>query len=130
MALPPLVHDFRHAVIKGATIGPRREVTLAISLLAWRGLDGTHEDDIRVRFGGIENFAEVAAFFGDPNHQGWLELADLRYATTEPSRPDKLRFDLIAERIDAHLVVRCGRLQVGSVPGQPGRGASGTDHGG
>lgn len=112
MGSTPPIRDFRHAVIKGAASGPRREVTLVIAPLAWRGQNGSHEEDVRVRFGGVENFDEVAAFFGDPDHRGWFELADLRYATAEPSKPGRLRFDLIAEREDVCLVIRCGSLQV------------------
>lgn len=114
--LPSLVHDFRHAHIRGVSVGPRREVTLAVSALVWVGHNGRLADPVPVRFGGIENFAEVSAFFAaDPHERS--ELAWLQYADGRRSKPGCLFFELVFERTDARLIVQCRSLQVGS-PGE------------
>lgn len=110
--LPSLVHDFSHASINGVTVGPRREVTLTISPLVWMGHNGRYATAVPVRFGGIENFAEVSAFFAGSPHER-SELACLRYDERRRSKPGCLFFELVFERIDARLVIQCSSLQVG-----------------
>lgn len=110
--LPSLVHDYSHARIDTVSIGPRREVTLFISPLVWEGHNGRYAAAVPVRFGGIENFAEVSGFFADAPHEQ-SELAWMRYAERPRSRPGCLFFELVFERIDARLVVQCSSLQVG-----------------
>ena len=111
MKLPPLIRDFRHATIQGVTVGPRREVTLAIAPLAWHGHNGDHSETVCVRFGGIINFDEVTAFFAATSSE-CFELAWLRYAEALHSTPNNLFFELVAERIDASLIIQCSSLQV------------------
>ncbi len=111
--LPSLVHDFSHAHIRGVSVGPRREVTLSVSPMVWDGHKGRHAEPVPVRFGAIENFAEVSAFFSAGPHE-WSELAWLRYAVERVSKPGCLYFELLFERIDARLVVHCGSLQIGA----------------
>ena len=116
MELASLTSDFNHASIQNVTIGPRREVMLEIAPLVWNGSRGRYADGVRVRFGGIENFAEVSAFFAaDPHKQS--ELAELSYADGRKSKPGRLFVELVFERIDARLVVQCSSVQVGSPPG-------------
>jgi hypothetical protein len=110
--LPSLIHDFSHAHIRSVSVGPRREVTLAVSPLVWEGHNGRLTDPVPVRFGGVENFAEVSAFFAAGPHER-SELAWLRYAVGRRSKPGCLFFELVFERIDARLVIRCSSLQVG-----------------
>jgi hypothetical protein len=115
LALPILVHDFSHAYIDDIAIGPRREVTLKVTVLVRNGTTFHMVEGINVRFGGIENFAEASSFLAtQPHHLS--ELAWLRYATGERSKPGCLYFDLVFERIDAKLVIKCSSLQV-SGPG-------------
>ena len=111
MELPSLIHDFDHARIESVALGPRREITLAMSVPVWDGPNGRLIEGIRVRFGGIENFAEVPAFFASAPHEQ-SELAWLRYAAEKKSKPGCLFFDLVFERIDARLLVQCSSLQV------------------
>ena len=70
-AVPELQHNFSGAVILEARVGPRREVTLLMELWPmfrerpvsqWRLGEGPV---VELRFGGIENFDEVSAFFED-----------------------------------------------------------------
>jgi hypothetical protein len=110
--LPSLVHDFSHAHIDGVSVGPRREVTLSVAPLVWEGRDGRYAGVVPVRFGGIENFVEVSAFFAVAPHER-SELAALRYAEQPRSKPGCLFIELVFERIDARLVVQCSSLQVG-----------------
>ncbi len=122
--LPSLVHDFSHAYIRDVSVGPRREVTLAVSPLIWKGQNGQLAGPVSVRFGGIENITEVSAFFAaDPHEKS--ELACLRYVEGRQSKPGCLFFELIFERIDARLVVQCSSLHVGS-PGEQGHAEQGA----
>ncbi|MDY3557900.1 hypothetical protein R5W23_005867 [Gemmata sp. JC673] len=112
VVLPSLAHDFRHARIEAVAVGPRREVTLSVSPLVWDGGTGRYTDPVPVRFGGIENFSDVAAFFaGAPDERS--ELAWLRYADQPRSRVGSLFLELTFERTDAWIVVRCSSLSVG-----------------
>jgi hypothetical protein len=55
-----LPYNFHDGVLAAVEVGPRREVTLAVGLdTVWNA----GERAARVRFGGIENFDEVRAFF-------------------------------------------------------------------
>ena len=67
---PPLVHDFDHAIIERAVVGPRREVTLVVLPLVWEGQNGTRACSMDVRFGGIKNLAEVSAFLAGVSDKG------------------------------------------------------------
>jgi hypothetical protein len=113
MELPSLVHDFSNAHIDAVVIGPRRELTLSMAPLVWDGPNGRCGEPVRVRFGGIENLAEVSAFFAAAPHER-SELAWLRYAEGGRSKPGCLFFELVFERIDARLVIQCSSLQLGS----------------
>ena len=108
--LPSLVHDFSHARIDSVSVGPRRSVTMAIAPLVWDGHNGRYGEAVSVRFGGIENFAEVSAFFAASPEQS--ELAWLRYTECPKSKPGCLFFELVFERIDARLVIQCSSLQL------------------
>lgn len=113
VVLPSLGHDFNHAPIEQVVVGPRREVTLTISIFPETrpGNPPPPAKTVRVRFGGIENFDAVAAFFAAAPHEK-SELAWLRYAEGRRSKPGCLFFELVFERIDARLVVQCSSLQV------------------
>ena len=112
--LPSLGHDFSHASIEHVAVGPRRDVTLTLSVhVDYRPCNPVPEPHpVRVRFGGVENFAEVSAFFAAGPHER-SELAWLRYAGGQESKPGDLFFELVFERIDARLVIRCSSLEVG-----------------
>lgn len=112
--LPSVGQDFNHAPIEQVVVGPRREVTLTLSVIPdYRpGNPRPASQSVRVRFGGIENFAEASAFFAAGPHER-SELACLRYAEGRLSKPGCLFFELVFERIDARLVVQCSSLQVG-----------------
>ena len=57
---PPLPYNFHDGGLAAIEIGPRREVTLTVGLdPVWNAGECT----ARIRFGGIENFDEVRAFF-------------------------------------------------------------------
>lgn len=61
MASQVFSHNFHDGLLMGFTIGPRRELTLEIVLdPVW---NGGAAPAVSVRFGGIENFEEVAAWF-------------------------------------------------------------------
>ncbi len=111
--LPSLGHDFNHAPIEQVAVGPRREVTLTLAVIPETrpGNRPPPVKFVRVRFGGIENFAAVAAFFADDLHEK-SELAWLWYAAGRRSKPGCLFFELVFERIDARMVVQCSSLQV------------------
>jgi hypothetical protein len=111
MNVPPLIHDFRHARINSVAIGPRRELALSVAPLVWNGTNGHHGDGVSLRFGGIENFTEVSAFFSDEPQQR-SELQCLRYAQSRPSKQGCLFFELSFERIEAKVIIQCSNLQI------------------
>jgi hypothetical protein len=111
MTLPSLVYDYTHARIERCDFGPRREVTLTLSVLLWNGPKGNYLEGVRVRFGGIENFEEVSTFFAAAPHPK-TELSCLRYAANPPSRPGHLNIEIALERVEVSTVVRCGSVQV------------------
>ncbi|RPJ87505.1 MAG: hypothetical protein EHM18_00815 [Acidobacteria bacterium] len=109
--LPELVHDFRHARVEDVTIGPKREVSLAVTPLIWEGHNARDAEMVTVRFGAILNFAEVSAFLKTGPHLH-SELAWLRYADGTVSKPGSLYIELGFERIDARMVIQCSSLRV------------------
>ncbi|MCE9547756.1 MAG: hypothetical protein K8T25_19975 [Planctomycetia bacterium] len=111
MELPSLIHDYRDALIERVEIGPRHEVTLTIATLIWEGTTGRRGADVRVRFGGIQNFAQVCKFLDDAPHEG-SELACLRYALDRSSKPGQMFIELAFERIDARILVECLSVQI------------------
>jgi hypothetical protein len=112
MVLPALVHDFRQALIDRVVLGPRRAATIWLAPLIWEGAQGKYGEPVAVRFGAIQNYAEVSAFFSAAPHQH-TELTGLRYAEGRRSKPGRLFFELAFERTDRRLVVQCGNLHVG-----------------
>lgn len=112
MELPALIHDFSHAQIEQVVVGPRRELTLELSLVIFDCGKGRAVLGIKVRFGGIANFDEVAASFMEAPQEK-SELAYLRYSTKKKSKLGNLFFDLVFERTDARIEIQCRNLAVG-----------------
>jgi hypothetical protein len=108
--LPQLKYDFSHSLIESIEVGPRREATFSIAILEWHGHRGQYAYTVRARFGGIENVAEVAAFFGDPPAD--RELRRLGYSLEKESRPGQLVLVMERERDDRTLEIRCSSFQV------------------
>jgi hypothetical protein len=108
--LPSLKYDFSHSLIEAIEVGPRREVTFTITILVWHGTRGHSVPGIQVRFGGIENFDEVASFFDDPPYDRDLEKID--YSGTKTSKPGHLVFVMYCERVPKSLEIRCSSVQV------------------
>ena len=116
--LPVLRYDFYDAVVRALTIGPRREVTLRLELRLppdrqcaaprHRG----RGDLVDVRFGGIDDFERVAAFFRGQADSGGLRagLHYLRHAAE--SRPGRLVFELQWDSTEAEVRFRCSGLSV------------------
>ncbi|WP_337176276.1 hypothetical protein [Paludisphaera sp.] len=102
MDLPELGLDFGGTWCDRFQIGPRRELKLTI----WE-FDGRPHSN--VRFGGIHNFDEVKAVFAPLTHE---ILHHLRYSRSEPSKPDRLVFDIEFDRWDEPVVIRCSKLQI------------------
>lgn len=104
----PLPYNFHDAALASIRVGPRREVTLTVAL----DLPGRLGDHIaHIRFGGIDNFEEVRAFFGNlpprPSTRAFIDrIAQLDYAKTEVSRPKKQVFRL---ELEAHgaITIHC-----------------------
>jgi hypothetical protein len=60
MKIRSFEHEFRDGHIASFTLGPRRELTLEIALNpVWN----KHARLASVRFGGVQNYNEVASFF-------------------------------------------------------------------
>ena len=116
MELPALVYDYNDARIESFTVGPRREITLNISVVSWKGSKGRYATPTPIRFGGIKNFDEVVAFFrARPFERS--ELQSLRYSKDHKSKPGHLFIAIAFERNDSRIVILCSNLNVaGSRP--------------
>jgi hypothetical protein len=108
LELPPLEYDFGHCIIEAVKVGPRRELTFTVAILEWHGHRGQYAHTVEVRFGGIENFDEVATFFADPPY----DVMDIRYSLEKLSKPGRLVFVMPCQREPGWLEVRCSSLQV------------------
>lgn len=75
-------------------------------VLIFRGTAGHLGDGLTVRFGGIRNYDEVAAFFADHAHRQ-AEIARLDYDPARPSRPADLHFVIEYERIASRIAIQC-----------------------
>ncbi len=109
MKLPDLKHDFHHALIDSVKVGPRRELTMTIQAVLWKGQRGYRSPNIYLRCGGITNFDEVIAFF---NKSPSLEVAWLDYAQSQKSKPGNLFIELQSERTDDKLIIQCSSVNV------------------
>ena len=109
----PLPHTFHEGIIQDFHVGPRRELTLSISvaLLPPGRTSGRMEwYDFRIRFGGIANFEEVRSFFS-PGVKG-EQIAHLDYDKGEVSRQDRLVFRLEMMEDYDPLIIRCRNVTV------------------
>lgn len=82
-------HHYHDGHLAGFSLGPRRELVLEIALdLVWN--KAAASSDVRVRFGAIENFDEVSAYFRAlrprPGDGAYLaEIVGLRYVSEGPN---------------------------------------------
>jgi hypothetical protein len=89
--------DYYGAVIREATLGPRREITLRIEL--WlQGQSTGGGSLVTLRFGAIKNFAEVQQFFAAVPME---TLHHLRHVSQPRRRHHvvEMEFDRSGERI-------------------------------
>lgn len=96
MKFRSFVHKYHDSHLVGVTLGPRRELMLEIDLdPVWNsGGPGS----VCVRFGNIQNYEEVAAFFGSvpqlqPPRTYIAQVIGLEYLTREAGA-DWLLLDL------------------------------------
>lgn len=109
----PLPYEFHDGILLGVAVGPRREVTLTASLDPVWQPSGTAECAL-LRFGNIDNFAEVQAFFAraNPHPRGYFGRIDrLDYAQDEPSRANRLSLQLELEW-HGTIIIRCRNLSI------------------
>lgn len=112
--MTPLPHNFHEGSFRDWQIGPRRELTLWITvtlLPPGRTAGLMNNYDYRLRFGAIENFEEVRAFF-EPDLQAGL-IGNLTYDENESSRSDRLFFRFaMMDGGDPVLKIRCRNLTI------------------
>jgi len=90
--------DYYGSVIREATLGPRRELSLRIELWPSGKAIFGGGDIVTLRFGAIENFAEVQAYFAKTPVES---LHYLRF----PRRPEgghylvEMEFDRTGDRV-------------------------------
>jgi hypothetical protein len=111
-APPPLPHNFHDGEIAALTFGPRRELTMRISvaLLPPGHTAGTMPwFDYQLRFGGIDNYEEVRNFFS--RAEPVSRIASLNYADDERSRANRLIVRLKIDD-DSQLRIHCRTLLI------------------
>jgi hypothetical protein len=114
MVLPKLPYNFHDAEVALITVGPRREVTLVVSL---DDPARSPRDGVYIRFGGITNFSEVAMFFEQvpfPREQDAYRarINGLDYDPHEESRWHNLVFQLEVNMVGA-VRIRCRNVSTG-----------------
>jgi hypothetical protein len=123
MNLPELHYNFYNASIHSVALGPRHEATLAMELwpqvngkLArqWRRGEGEH---INIRFGSIDNYTEVMAFFGswEDNRNRSHGLHYLSYSSEKKSKPGNLFFEFEWDWTGDHFVIHCRNITITQV---------------
>ncbi len=102
--------NFADATVEEVRVGPRREVTLIVSPLVWRGSQSEEGPPVAVRFGGIEEFPRVAEQF---RRLPALE-SDIGYlgADRGGGKPGRYRLRFEAERRDYAFTFRCSSVTV------------------
>ena len=90
-------HHFHDAHLASFTLGPRRELTVEIALDPVWNKEGP--SSVSVRFGGIENYDEVASFFRalpqpERTDVHIAEVMGLRYVL---ERPNSVVIDLAGQ---------------------------------
>lgn len=111
MRLPELKHSYGWSFITRFEAGPRREITLFI-LWSDDGRDRSAHSIVPVRFGGIENFEEVKAFFNRiATSQNCVENIDrFGYDSFQNSKPGHLFFQIRFDRTGESIVIRCSDI--------------------
>jgi hypothetical protein len=113
-ALLPIKDDLYDAMIEDAAFGPRRECTLTVHRLVWKGDQGHYEKSPwYVHFGGVENMRELQEFFRRKPHKQ-SELYTINYAKGEASKAGRLFLKILFERINDPIVVRCQNVSSSS----------------
>lgn len=99
------------AVILGAKIGPRRELTLKLAV--WRhgtATERAHVSDwptLTIHFGAIANYPEVQKFFGQEQRESFHYL---RYAS-EP-RPRRHELEMGFDRTEDYIKIIAGNVSI------------------
>ena len=105
-------HNFNHAFLNEVLVGPRREVTLIVSPLVWHGSQGKYEAAIAIRFGGVQDFRDVAIQFQKLSS---LE-SEIGFLGPDPdSMGGKVgvhHFKFVSERRDFEFTFRCSNVRI------------------
>ncbi len=110
MTVPPVPYHLHDAGLVRAAVGPRREATLTVVL----DEPGATEDRlVHLRFGGIENFADVQSYFNGlppPRPEAYIARIDaFGYAPGELSRAHRRIYRLELDQLGV-LTIRCRNL--------------------
>lgn len=115
MAVPEMPYDFHDALLEDFEVGPRREVTLRISLYS---VFYPASPVVLVRFGAITNFDTVTVYFGkidklEPEER-FARIDALHYDTKRQSTQSKLYFYLQLDW-EGSLNIHCGKFSVSNI---------------
>lgn len=114
-AIDRTYRNFRDAQVLDVSVGPRREVTLVISPLEWRGSRGDLADTVAVRFGAIEDFERVAGNFREiPSLQSEIGFLGVDHGV-DCENGDCHGFRFEAERRDFEFRFCCSTVSIESV---------------
>ena len=109
--LPVLPYTFHDSWLIEVRVGPRREVVMGAFLDAMEQEPAISGIGVRLRFGAIENFDEIRAFFSalqkhekPPLYYGRIDW--LGYDRDEPLRSNRLVLRINLER-HGSAVIRC-----------------------
>ena len=115
--LPNLKYNFHDAQLDTVKIGPRREITLFVTLypIYYPGAP-----QVQVRFGEISNFAAVSKFFnqmttGVDEEDSLERINALRYDQRKKSTANRLFFYCALDWA-GEIKVHCAKLDVTDIP--------------
>lgn len=105
--------NFNDALVEEVCVGPRREVTVIVRPLVWHGSQGDYGPPVTIRFGGIQDFRDVAARF-----QTLPSLdSEIGFLGPDPDSAGGKRgvhhFKFASERRDFELRFRCSNVTIG-----------------
>jgi hypothetical protein len=116
MTIHEIPYQFHDALLEDFQVGPRREITLKISLYPIFYSGGP---TVSVHFGGITNFDTVQAYFRKfekPTPEiGFDRIDTLNYDTKYKSTENKLFFYLQLSG-EGSLKIHCSNFTVSAVP--------------
>ena len=105
-----------HAIVSDVEVSYPSEVSMVISILTWRGQQGSYEKSFSLKFRNVGNIDVVAAQFRSLEESEWeISYLGLRSASRDP-KSSSIEIELVSERRDHTVRINCERIEVDLQP--------------